>query len=81
MSDEVVVVEPIEEKETWRYAALGIGSAIGALVGLGAAYLLVQNAERNNLKQVTVSGGDIVKLGVLVFGLLRQVAQIGESKK
>lgn len=80
MSDEIVEIEQTKERETWRLSALGIGLAIGALVGLGAAYLLVQNAERKNIKKVTVSGGDMVKMGVLVFGLLRQVALIGEGK-
>jgi hypothetical protein len=80
MSDEMVAPEQTEEKETWRLAALAIGGTIGALIGLGAAFLLVQNAERQNIKKITVSGGDMVRLGVLVFGLLRQVALIGEGK-
>jgi hypothetical protein len=80
MSTDMVAVEQAEEKQSWKLAALGIGSAIGAVIGLGAAFLLVQNAEKNNVKKVSVSGGDAVRLGVLVFGLLRQVAMIGEGK-
>lgn len=78
MSEEMVEIE--QAKETWKMSSLAIGAAIGALVGLGAAYLLVQNAEKQNIHKVKVSGGDMVKLGVLIFGLLRQVASIGEGK-
>ncbi|HSF81518.1 MAG TPA: hypothetical protein VLA49_09810 [Anaerolineales bacterium] len=63
--------------ESWKTKTMLIGATIGAVVGLGAAYLLLQRAEREN-KQVSMSAGEGVKLGVLVFGLLRQVAQLGE---
>ncbi|HLA99493.1 MAG TPA: hypothetical protein VJL34_13660 [Anaerolineales bacterium] len=66
--------------ENWKTKALLIGTALGAVVGLGAAYLLLQRAERENQK-LSISAGEGVKLGVLVFGLLRQVAQLGEDRK
>ncbi len=62
---------------SWKTKTLLVGVAVGALVGLGAAYLLLQRAEREE-KQLSMSAGEGVKLGVLVFGLLRQVAQLGE---
>ncbi|MGW8250306.1 MAG: hypothetical protein ACWGO1_06660, partial [Anaerolineales bacterium] len=55
---------------------LGVGG-VGALVGLGAAYLLAQRAEREG-ETVQIGAGDAVKLGLLVLGLLRSVAQLGE---
>jgi nitrate reductase gamma subunit len=64
--------------ESWKTQALLAGAVIGALVGVGAAYLLTQRAERNQ-ESLKISAGDGVKLGVLVFGLLRQVAQLGEG--
>jgi hypothetical protein len=64
--------------ENWKTQTLVIGAVVGALVGAGAAYLLTQRAERNQ-EALKISAGDGVKLGVLVFGLLRQVAQLGEG--
>jgi len=63
--------------ESLKSRTLLIGALAGALVGLGAAYLLLQRAEREH-KPLKMSAGEGVKLGVLVFGLLRQVAQLGE---
>jgi len=67
-----------EQDESWRTKTLVGGVVLGALVGLGAAYLLLQRAEREN-QELHMSAGEGVKLGVLVFGLLRQVAQLGEK--
>jgi len=66
--------------KSWKGKALLAGAVLGALVGLGAAYLIIQRAERED-GEVRISPGDGVKLGVLVFGLLRQVAQLGEGEK
>lgn len=67
----------IDEPENWKGQTLLIGAAIGALAGLGAAYLLIQRAEKEGGKPA-MSGGEGVKLGLLVLGVLRQVAQLGE---
>ncbi|HEY5669751.1 MAG TPA: hypothetical protein VIS10_07105 [Anaerolineales bacterium] len=64
----------------WKSKALLAGAVLGAVVGLSAAYLIIQRAERED-GEVRISPGDGVKLGVLVFGLLRQVAQLGEGEK
>lgn len=63
----------------WKNKILLIGGALGLLAGLGAAYLLVQKAERDDTKPVLnmVEG---LKLGLLVLGMLRQVSQLGEGK-
>ena len=54
-----------------------VGAVLGAAVGLGGAYLLAQKAERRG-EQIQINAGDIVKLGLLVFGLLRSVSQLRE---
>jgi hypothetical protein len=55
---------------------LALGTIIGALVGLGAAYLLLQRIdEEGDLKLSSKEG---VKLGISVFSFLRQVTQLGE---
>lgn len=63
--------------DNWKPKLLIGGVVIGALTGLLAAYLLAQRAEANGSK-LKMSAGEGVKLGLLVFGLLRQVTQLGE---
>ncbi|HEX9029045.1 MAG TPA: hypothetical protein VF823_07715 [Anaerolineales bacterium] len=58
--------------------ALIIGAAAGAAVGLAAAYLLNQAAEREG-RQPEITPGDGVRLGLLVLGLLRSIAALGEG--
>lgn len=65
--------------ENWKAKTIFVGTIIGALVGAGAAYLLLQKADRETGK-VKISAGEGVKLGVIVFGLLRQVAQLGDRE-
>jgi hypothetical protein len=43
---------------------------------LGAAYLLVQRAKKRG-ESPSLSALEGVKLGVLIFGLLRQVSMLG----
>lgn len=51
------------------------GVVIGALVGLGAAYLIVNRSEDNG-QPVKVTSGEGIKLGLLVLGMLRQIASM-----
>jgi hypothetical protein len=57
---------------------LFIGAFLGAMVGVSAAYLLIQRAEKEN-SPLQVGMGEGIKLGTLVLGLLRQVAQLTEK--
>jgi hypothetical protein len=70
------IVEAEENGDNWKAKTMVIGVALGALLGAAAAYMLIQNAEREQTR-VKVSTGDGVKIGATVFGLLRQVSQIG----
>ena len=67
----------MESNDNWKSRTLMIGIALGALTGLGAAYLLVQRAEKEG-RNPEMSPGEGVKLGLLVLGMLRQIAQLGE---
>ena len=58
--------------------ALLVGAVVGLLTGLGAAYLLIQRAEREGTLPA-LSAGEGVKVGLLVLGMLRQVAQFGKE--
>jgi hypothetical protein len=73
MSNQEVI--PFDQKR--KNITLAIGGVAGALVGLAGAYMLVQNAERNN-QPIEISTGEGVKLAVLVFGLLRNIATLHE---
>lgn len=55
-----------------------IGAVLGACVGVAAAYIYIQNLKDD--QQPSITPGDGVKLGVLVFGLLRSIASLGEGK-
>ena len=68
----------METNENWKAQTLLIGAAVGALTGLGAAYLLVQRAEKTE-EAAQLSAGEGIKLGLLLLGVLRQVAQLGEG--
>lgn len=55
------------------------GALIGAVTGLVAAMLLNRRAEKN-AKETAITAGDGMKLGMLVFGLLRAIASLGDDK-
>jgi len=56
------------------------GVIIGAGAGLIAALLL--NRRENDDEQTTaITAGEGLKLGVLVFGLLRAIASLGDDEK
>ena len=56
-----------------------IGALIGAFTGLIAATLMNRRAERAE-KSTAITAGDGIKIGALVFGLLRAIASLGDDK-
>jgi hypothetical protein len=56
------------------------GALIGAITGLIAAVLLTRRAERTG-SETALTTGEGMKLGVLVFGLLRAIASLGDEKQ
>jgi len=71
MSNKEIVA--VDQKR--KTITLAIGGVAGALIGLAGAYMLVQNAERQN-EPIEISTGEGVKLAVLVFSLLRSIATL-----
>ncbi len=57
-----------------------IGALIGAVTGLVAASLLNRRAEKEE-RETAITAGDGIKLGVMIFGLLRAIASLGEEEK
>jgi gas vesicle protein len=54
------------------------GVLIGAITGLVAAFLLTRRAEKNE-STTAITPTEGLKLGVLVFGLLRAIASLGDD--
>ena len=61
----------------WRIKALVIGGVCGALLGLGAAYIYVNGAQRKGIRP-EVQPGEAVTLGLGLLAVLRQVASIAD---
>lgn len=55
------------------------GALIGAFTGLIAAMILQRRAERTGT-EISLSAGEGVQLGVMVMGLLRAIAALGDEK-
>jgi gas vesicle protein len=54
------------------------GALIGAVTGLVAAVLLTRRAEKDE-RETAITSGEGLKLGVLIFGLLRAIASLGDD--
>ena len=62
----------------WRGKAFIVGGVVGALLGLGAAYIYVNAAEESG-DSPELTPGTAVTIGLSLLALLRQVAVIGEG--
>jgi hypothetical protein len=77
-------IEPRRRETARRTGVLLAGGVIGALAGVGAAYLLL--AARDRRRRETdedlplISAGSAMKLGVLLFGLFRQIDEIARGE-
>ncbi len=75
MSDESMAITNSKSQiQRYHPTALVIGGAVGLVVGVAGAYLLARKYAEN--EPVQISAGEVVKLGVLVFGLLRSIATL-----
>jgi NhaP-type Na+/H+ or K+/H+ antiporter len=62
-----------------RARTIFLGALIGAATGVVAASLLSRRAEQDE-RAMTITSGEGLKLGILIFGLLRSIALLGEDK-
>lgn len=67
-------------ENNWKTKILILGAVIGALLGLGTAYLLVRTAEENNGGPPQISTTDTIKTILGVIGLMRGIASLGDGK-
>ncbi len=65
-----------QQEQSWKTRTLILGGIIGALTGVGTAYMLIQRADEEEGLQM--SAGEGMKLGVSVFSFLRQVSKMGD---
>jgi len=65
-------------RSSQRSNVLIAGAIIGALTGIGAAYVFLQRAEKNE-EQLSLTAGEGLRLGFIILGLLRSIAQIGDE--
>ena len=56
-----------------------LGALIGAFTGLIAAMLLNRRAERQE-RTTAITAGEGIKIGALLFGLLRAISSLGDEK-
>jgi hypothetical protein len=59
---------------TWQTKVMVVGGVIGAAAGVAAAYLLSQRSKDGEPPEISVGEG--IKIGVLVFGLLRSIGNL-----
>ena len=62
-----------------RTKILLVGALAGAVTGVVAAMLLNRRAEQEGT-DLALTTGEGMKLGVMVIGLLRAIASLGEEK-
>ena len=62
-----------------RNRTLLLGALIGAATGLIGAVLLTRRAEQEGT-ELALTTGEGMKLGVMIIGLLRAIASLGDEK-
>lgn len=69
-----------EPDENWQLRTILVGSAVGALIGLGASWLLVRTSRESVGGPPHVTTGDALKLGITTVGLVRAIAALGNGR-
>jgi hypothetical protein len=78
MEENDIISVKEQSDDSWKFRTLVIGGVLGALVGLGGAYLLTRRAEQKGTT-LAITPGKGVQLGVLLAGLLRSIVSLGED--
>jgi nitrate reductase gamma subunit len=77
MEENLVPVEDTVPDNSWKVKTLVAGGILGALVGVGAAFLLTKRAEQKGTP-LALTPNKGVQLGVMIAGLLRSILSLGE---
>jgi uncharacterized protein involved in exopolysaccharide biosynthesis len=76
--EETEIVPETAPDVSWKVKTLLVGGVLGALVGVGAAFLMTKRAEQKGEK-LSMTTGQGVKLGMLLAGLLRSILTLGDD--
>ena len=76
--EETEIFEVLPPDNSWKLKTLLIGGALGALVGVSAAFLLVKRAEQRG-QSLAITPVKGVQLGVMLAGLMRSILSLGED--
>lgn len=66
----------ISEVDNWKPKVIGVGVALGALIGLATALLLINRVEEDEKLEVSPTQG--IKMGLAGLTFLRQITQLGD---
>lgn len=64
--------------DNWKNKTLIVGAVVGALIGLGTAYLLARTAEESGGGPPEISTGEAIKTAIGVVGIMRGIASLGD---
>jgi len=65
----------------WKTKAMILGTAVGALIGLGAATLFTRNADKSGGSDAPeVSTTEALGLAISIIGLVRGIASLADGK-
>lgn len=67
----------MSENKNWKTITWIAGGAIGLLVGLVSAHLIIKNQEEN-AGDSSITPKDGLKIGVGLAALLKQISEIGK---
>lgn len=84
MTQDQSLVDPTTESAApaldWRTKAYLVGGVVGALIGIGAAYVYVSSAEDGE-RAPELHPGEAVGIGLALLAVLRQIAGLGGGDK
>ena len=63
----------------WKTQTILIGTAVGAITGAVAGFLLVKRAEQTQ-QPPNITASDGVKIGMGTMGLIRMISDLGNKK-
>ena len=64
----------------WRTKAFLVGGAVGALLGLSAAYIYVNSVEKEGVSP-EIQPTEAVGIGLALLAVLRQIANLHEGDR
>jgi hypothetical protein len=64
--------------QQWKTKTLILGAIVGAILGVGTAYLMNRTAEESGGGPPSITTGDAVKAAIGIIGVVRGIASLGD---